>query len=207
MGVPVRRVRHPQPGAAQQHAALHVAARDHVRQWMRVVRVVRGCRRVGTQVLHFVTTCLEPLLELLFHLEAGVVGGDGNYFGHRFRMTDGGWRMGDGRSTQTHLSERITGMAGQTGMLGPNFPHPPSDIRHQDLRGHCGEVRTISATAAMRRTARRSAATYVGIPCSLAISKTPSVVSKISSAFRSARSRVHPATSPYTLITPPALAT
>ena len=46
----------------------------------------------------------------------------------------------------------------------------------------------------------------LGIPFSFAMAYTPRSVSKISSAFRSARSRIQPASSLYTLITPPAFA-
>ena len=45
------------------------------------------------------------------------------------------------------------------------------------LRGNGGHVRTRDPTAFRRRSAIRSAATYVGIPCSRANSNTPSIVS------------------------------
>ena len=80
--MPIRRVGHAESRATQQDASFGVAMRHHVGQRMSEIRVVGGRGRIGPQVLHFVPMLPEPPFELLLHLEAGVVGGDGDYFRH-----------------------------------------------------------------------------------------------------------------------------
>src|SRR5687767_10278527 len=150
------------------------------------VGVVGGRRRIGSEVFHLVAMFLEPGLELFLHLESGVVGGDGYEFGH---LRDGGRGTGGSYTERTFRTNRSGDWTGRS--LSCPVTRPPSAFPGP-LRPRPYEF----SNRLHRRWARRSAATYVGIPISLAISKTPIVVLNISSALRRARSRVQPATSP-----------
>src|SRR4051812_44445397 len=102
---------------------------------MRVVGIIRRGRVIGAEVGDRIAHPFEGLRELFLQLEASMVAGDENLFGH------------------VSLASAL------------------------HLFGHCGQVRTMEPTALIRCSARRSAATYVGILSSVAIENTRRIVS------------------------------
>ena len=72
---------HAKPGAADEHAAVSIAAGNRARNLVGIVGVIDGVGRVGAEVEHLVSKRAQVICKGSLLVEAAMIGSDGNAHG------------------------------------------------------------------------------------------------------------------------------